>query len=188
LAVGRFQVMATLQAARARVLGLPLESAFSWGLNRAIFYAAAKRGFKGGGSLAPTGKQGGPARPPPPRARSPPGDAYYLGDEMAFKADEPGELRFAIGGKTQSKEDFDKQVEGRFQGRFKDAWEESIDYVSRFDRETLLSGSEFFSSVYRPKRDELAVKWTEMSATQPRAPSTSGPVATRSRKGAVRTS
>jgi hypothetical protein len=29
--VGRFQVMATLQASRARVLRLPLESAFSWG-------------------------------------------------------------------------------------------------------------------------------------------------------------
>ncbi|MBC7189152.1 hypothetical protein H5U35_02900, partial [Candidatus Aerophobetes bacterium] len=46
MAIGRFQVMATLQAARAFLLGLPLESAKSWGLNRAIFYAAAKRGFK----------------------------------------------------------------------------------------------------------------------------------------------
>jgi len=41
--------MALLQAARAHVLGLPLESAYSWGLNKAIFYAAAKRGFKGDG-------------------------------------------------------------------------------------------------------------------------------------------
>ena len=48
MAVGRFQVMTLLQAARAHVLGLPLESAYSWGLNRAIFIAAAKRGFKGG--------------------------------------------------------------------------------------------------------------------------------------------
>ncbi len=46
MAVGRFQVMALLQAARAFVLGLPIESAKSFGLNRAIFYAAAKRGFK----------------------------------------------------------------------------------------------------------------------------------------------
>ena len=37
--------MATLQAARAYVLGMDLASAKSWGLNRAIFYAAAKRGF-----------------------------------------------------------------------------------------------------------------------------------------------
>ena len=47
--IGRFQVMATLQAARAFTLGLPLESAKSFGLNRAIFYAAAKRGFRKGG-------------------------------------------------------------------------------------------------------------------------------------------
>ena len=52
--VGRFQVMATLQAARAKILGLPLASAKSWGLNRAIYYAAAKRGFKSGS---------GPAKP-----------------------------------------------------------------------------------------------------------------------------
>lgn len=47
MAVGRFQVMATLQAARAYVLGMRVASAKSFGLNRAIFYAAAKRGFKG---------------------------------------------------------------------------------------------------------------------------------------------
>ena len=51
--MGRFQVMATLQAARAYVLGLPVASAKSFGLNRAIFYAAAKRGFKGKGGVKP---------------------------------------------------------------------------------------------------------------------------------------
>jgi len=45
MAAGRFQVMATLQAARAFLLGLILELAKSWGLNRVIFCAAAKRGF-----------------------------------------------------------------------------------------------------------------------------------------------
>jgi hypothetical protein len=43
--VGRFQVMALLQAARAKALGYPLDEAESFGLKRAIFYAAAKRGF-----------------------------------------------------------------------------------------------------------------------------------------------
>src|SRR5258708_32692411 len=55
--VGRFQVMALLQAARAKVLGHPLDEAQSFGLNRAIFYAAAKRGFKGGPSAKQPGKQ-----------------------------------------------------------------------------------------------------------------------------------
>ena len=55
--VGRFQVMALLQAARAKVLGHPLDEAQSFGLNRAIFYAAAKRGFKGGPSAKRPGEQ-----------------------------------------------------------------------------------------------------------------------------------
>jgi hypothetical protein len=158
LAVGRFVVMALLQAARAHVLGLPLDSAYSWGLNRAIFYAAAKRGFKGGEHRS-SGQGGGHQAP----------DTYHLGDEMAYKA--PGsELLFTIGGKTQRKEDFQRQIESRFQGRFRDAWEEAVDYVQHFDRQTLLSGDEFFSSIYRPKRDELAAKWTEMSGSEEAPP------------------
>ncbi len=43
MAVGRFQVMATLQAARAFVLGMPLGSAKSFGLNRAILRRGQKR-------------------------------------------------------------------------------------------------------------------------------------------------
>jgi len=41
----RLQVMATLQAARAFLLGLILELAKSRGLNRVIFCAVAKRGI-----------------------------------------------------------------------------------------------------------------------------------------------
>lgn len=159
MAVGRFQVMALLQAARAFTLGLPLDSAYSWGLNRAIFFAAAKRGFKGHGTT-----EAHPARPGlPPPARP---DTYYLGDEMAFRAEGPGEPLFTIGGKTQTRQDFQRQIEARFGGRYKEAWEEAIDYVGRFPREKLLSGSEFFSSVYRPKRDELAERWSEMGAAE----------------------
>ena len=55
--VGRFQVMALLQAARAKALGYPLDEAESFGLNRAIFYAAAKRGFKRGASSKHQGEQ-----------------------------------------------------------------------------------------------------------------------------------
>src|SRR5579883_2904365 len=55
--VGRFQVMALLQAARAQVLGYPLDEAKSFGLNRAIFYAAAKRGFRGGAGTKHPGEQ-----------------------------------------------------------------------------------------------------------------------------------
>ena len=157
MAVGRFQVMAMLQAARAFELDLPLESAHSWGLNRAIFYAAAKRGFKGGGSGS-----GGGGRP---GARETKADAFHLGDDLAFK--EPGSSDaspvFSFGGEAQTEERFQKQVQSRFSGSFKDAWEDALDYVRHFPRETLESQNGFYSDVYRPKRDEFATKWTEMS-------------------------
>jgi len=165
MAVGRFQVMAVLQAARAYELGLPLESAFSWGLDRAIFYAAAKRGFKGK-PPAPRGSGIGEGRVGDAN-RTRAAEAYSLGDEIAFKEERAGKLYFVIGGKAQTKEDFERQIESRFKGSFGEAWEDALDYVRHFDRETLLSGSEFFASVYRPKRDEFAAKWSQSGECDP---------------------
>src|SRR5574341_443806 len=97
LGVGRFQVMATLQAARAHVLGLPEASAKSWGLNRAIFYAAAKRGFKGGGgagavkTTTATGRQ-----------RTVVPDEFSLGEDKAYAVRTEGHPLFTIGGKVQA--------------------------------------------------------------------------------------
>ena len=156
LAVGRFQVMATLQAARAVALGLPRDSALSWGLNRAIFYAAAKRGFKGSsGPITVSSKGHG-------KPASAPGE-YYLGDELAYKEDRDDKLLFVIGGKPQTPADFDRQIASRFGGKFEEAWEQAVYYVRQFDDATLGSGEGFFASVYRPKRDEFAAKWTEMA-------------------------
>lgn len=151
MAVRRFQVMALLQAARAFVLGLPLESAYSWGLNRAIFIAAAKRGFRGGGGAGASGKAS---------ATSKGEQTYFLGDDMAYKEEKEGLLLFTIGGEVQTREAFEKQVVSRFGETFQAAWRESLAYVKTFGRETLLSTSDFFSEVYRPRRDELAEKWT----------------------------
>lgn len=144
MAVSRFQVMAMLQAARAHALGLPLESAYSWGLNRAIFVAAAKRGFKGGGAKSSKGS-----------------GVYRLGDDMAFKRERKGVLLFTIGGEVQTREDFEKRVASRFGTSFSDAWKEALAYVKTFDKETLLSADSFFKEVYRPRRDDFAEAWTE---------------------------
>ena len=163
MAVGRFQVMALLQAARAHVLGLPLESAYSWGLNRAIFIAAAKRGFKGG----PPGRTGESEKRTPKTGRiSKEADVYYLGDDMAYTSRTGGILRFTIGGEIQTREKFDKQVESRFGRAFPAAWDEAVSYLKGFDKETLLSAESFFREVYKPKRDELAEKWTRASASE----------------------
>ena len=98
------------------------------------------------------------------RANAPPGahratqavlapQEYHLGSELAFKEEKDGKMLFVIGGKPQTEADFE------------DAWEEALDYVRHFDDETLKSGEEFFASVYRPKRDEFAAKWSEMVET-----------------------
>jgi hypothetical protein len=151
MAVGRFQVMSLLQSARAYVLGLPLESAYSWGLNRAIFIAAAKRGFKGGSSSGKGGEGKGSSKRE---------GTYSLGDDMAFKTEQDGVLLFTIGGKVQTKEEFDKRVKARFGKGFQAAWREALAYVRGFDKDVLLSTDDFFRTVYRPVRDELAEKWT----------------------------
>jgi len=144
--------MSVLQAARAYVLGLPLESAFSWGLNRAIFIAAAKRGFKGGSGLGGSGPGG--------KGSSMSKNTYFLGDDMAYKTEKGGVVLFTIGGKVQTKEEFDKRVRSRFGDNFTAAWKEALAYVKGFDKEVLLSAEGFFRNVYKPVRDELADKWS----------------------------
>jgi hypothetical protein len=159
MAVGRFQVMAVLQAARAVILGLAEPSAKSWGLNRAIFYAAAKRGFR--------------AKPPMPRPKDEitakplveTKEAFLLGDEMAYKAQkETGVLYFIMGDKVQTEDDFRRQIEARFSGNFEQAWSEALEIVRQFDKVVLLSQKRFFEQVYKPNRDNLASKWTTSTA------------------------
>ncbi len=151
--------MAVLQAARAYVLGMPLYLAKSWGLNRAIFYAAAKRGFK---------KVRLPRRPartiaelrekPILKAKH----VQFLGDEAAFITEVGGKMYFTIGGKPQTEEDFRRQIESRFAPIFDKIWKEALEIVREFAPEILLSQRGFFNEVYKPLRDELAEKWSKM--------------------------
>ena len=158
MTVGRFQVMATLQAARAFILGLPLDLSLSWGLNRAIFYAAAKRGFKR--TRMPTRSRAAVLERPLMEEK----DTFFLGDEMAYKTDAEGETYFIIGDKPQTVDDFKRQIESRFLGKFDAAWREAVELLKSFDRETLLSQRHFYEQVYRPHRDELSERWTKISA------------------------
>src|SRR2546425_2959687 len=152
--INRFCVMATLQAARAHLLGLKLDEAYSWGLNRAIFYAAAKRGFKGGSG----GKRvlrAAESRPPEAGPQ-----VFRLGDDMAFIEVSGGRTLFTIGGKVQSEADFKGQVASRFGEKFSAAWRDALDLLGNYDRDTLLSQSAFYKEVYKPNRDSLVEKWS----------------------------
>ena len=151
--------MAVLQAARAFVLGMPLYLAKSWGLNRAIFYAAAKRGFKRV-KLPPrpiTSVEELRRRPIEKRK-----NIQYLGDEAAYVTEVEGKIYFTIGGKAQTEEDFKRQIESKFGAIFDKIWQEALAIVKDFEPEILLSQREFFNKVYKPLRDILAEKWSEM--------------------------
>lgn len=150
-------MMAILQAARAKELGLSVVAAKSWGLNRAIFYAAAKRGFKE--RRIPRRSLEEIGRRPVERRR----DAYFLGDEMAYISRKDSRSYFTIGGELQTENDFKRQIEKRFGSIFQTAWKQSLEIVKQYPKEVLVSQKGFFEEVYRPRRDELASKWTEMS-------------------------
>jgi len=165
MAVGRFQVMATLQAARAYILGKPLNSAKSFGLNRAIFYAAAKKGFKVmKGAKTPSEVY---------IAKKPISDEKLkkiqetfkvekIGDELAYAVKLDGTIYYTIGNEIQTEEDFKKQIEKRFEGKFKEAWKEAIKICKSYDKGVLLSQRYFYEAIYKSRRDELTNKWSEL--------------------------
>jgi len=139
--IGRFQVMALLQAARYYILRGDINLAKSFGLNRAIFYAWAK-------------KRGVTTR----RARGRAGVSVEhaeeiqekIGDEVAFRSSRGW---FAIGGQIQRPRDFDRQVAARFGGQFDRYWNSALEYLKNFPREVLESQREFYEKVYLPVRD-----------------------------------
>jgi len=157
--------MAVLQAARAYVLGLSLNSAKSWGLNRAIFYAAAKKGFVKPKGLLEIKEIKIPEKRLDEKTQEKimkTFNIFYLGDEMAYSVKIDDEIYFMIGNEIQSLESFYKQVERRFGRKFQQAWDEAIRICKSFNEAVLKSQRYFYEVVYKPRRDELASKWSEM--------------------------
>ena len=162
--VTRFVVMAMLQAVRAESLGLPHDAALSWGLNRAIFYAAAKRGFRGGDSSGGEGS-GTPGG-------SPSRGIFRLGDDEAYRDLTAKQFTFVIGDKSQTVDAFEQAVTTRFgtKENFELAWTEAVHILENFDRATLESRERFYGEVYRPRRDELSDAWTQKYSPAPKPP------------------
>jgi len=163
--IGRFQVMAVLQAARAYLLGMPLNSAKSWGLNRAIFYAAAKKGFVKPKGVLEIKEVRAPEKVFDKETQEKiikTFKIFYLGDEMAYSVKINDEIYFMIGNEVQTPESFYKQVEQRFGKKFSKVWEEAVKICKSFDEAVLKSQRYFYEAVYKPRRDDLAAKWSEM--------------------------
>lgn len=162
--VGRFQVMATLQAARAYVLGMPIASAKSFGLNRAIFYAAAKRGFKGKGIMKAPSQFKSQERTYGEHEVKKMQKSFTMtsiGDEAAYSVEIEGKKFFVMGSEVQSPADFTKQIARRFGKGFSQAWKEAVKICKEHDKGVLLSQRYFYETIYKPRRDELSEKWTE---------------------------
>ncbi len=163
--VGRFEVMALLQAARYYVLTGDLEKAKSFGLNRAIFYAWAKyygsrriiRGYTRPSTGTPTSTSSSSQAQPPLK------DYVELSPRGWFM----------IGDQEQTPQDFDSQVKTKFEAvvPFEIVWNKAVRYVKRFPPEVLRDPNKFFKYVYEPVRDrflELLSMPTTTMSVEPR--------------------
>jgi len=148
--IGRFQVMALLQAARYYLLTGDIDKAKSFGLNRAIFYAWAKRHAKGRvfkrkitdttREVEVTTREGK--------------KMMYIGDEGAFISEKGW---FIIGDKEQLPSDYDKEIADKISTAipYEEAWKAAIEYLKQFPKKVLLSQSKFYNEAYKTVRDNF---------------------------------
>jgi hypothetical protein len=146
--IGRFQVMALLQAARYYILTGEEEKAKSFGLNRAIFYAWAKRR----GVTKPPPRRKVPAGQEVARERREGKTLVYIGNEGAYTSEEGW---YIIGEESQLPQDYDRQIVSKIDPilPYERAWSSALEYLRDFPTSDLLDQSTFFSKVYRPVRD-----------------------------------
>lgn len=139
--------MGLLQAARFYVLYKDINKAKSFGLNRAIFYAWAKRyGGKRKISLFP--------RKISQKNKEKETRIFKLGDEEAFINKEGF---FEIGNEIQRPFDYDKEIANKISIYipYEIAWEKAINYVKKFSKKVLESQKDFYEKVYLPVRDSF---------------------------------
>uniref|UniRef100_A0A7C2VKW5 Uncharacterized protein n=1 Tax=Ignisphaera aggregans TaxID=334771 RepID=A0A7C2VKW5_9CREN len=167
--LGRFQVMALLQAARYYILYNDIDKAKSFGLNRAIFYAWAK--YHGPHTMVwKQAKIGEVLRKGnidiKTKSKCSEGFIEVLGECVQL-----GSRGFyVIGDKEQTPEDYDYQVTKKL-GRITDpekVWKAALEYVKQFPRWVLEDPQRFYKLVYEPIRDRFLLE--VVSGSQPKPP------------------
>ncbi len=155
--IGRFQVMALLQAARHYVLYGDKEKAKSFGLNRAIFYAWAKhygphkmpyRNIRLEGIEKLYRKQLVKGKE---KTKCPEGFVEVAGE--CIQVGPRG--YYMIGDQEQEPIDYDRQVTSKLRIFFDPdkVWETAVEYVKQFPRKILEDPQKFYKLVYEPVRD-----------------------------------
>ncbi len=166
--IGRFQVMALLQAARHYIIHKDLKKAKSFGLNRAIFYAWAKHygpRSRPWMSLRVEEILSRPSSIEKRKTSCPEGYIEVLGE--CVQVDSLG--YYVIGEKSQTPQDFDYQVLKRI-GKVADpskVWEAAIEYVSKFPKWVLEDPQKFYKLVYEPVRDHFILEVVKGGKPEP---------------------
>lgn len=167
LGIGRFQVMALLQAARYYAIYGDKARAKSFGLNRAIFYAWAKHyGSKAPIRLLRIEERLGTSSTKKERStKCPEGYVLVLGE--CVKTSVKG--YYEIGEQEQTPYDFDKQVILKLKPIVDPdkLWEEAVEYVLAFPRYVLEDPGMFYKYVYEPVRDSFFVKLLSSRKVEP---------------------
>ena len=145
--IGRFQVMALLQAARYFLLKGDLDKAKSFGLNRAIFYAWAKH------HKALSARKPGVVK----RDETKPKKFEHVGNEPAPLSENGW---FIMGGIEQKPEDFDKEVVEKINSilPFGQAWEATLEFLKKFPKKMLMDQQKFFNKIYNQVKDDFLDK------------------------------
>jgi hypothetical protein len=157
--IGRFQVMALLQAARYFILTGEEEKAKSFGLNRAIFYAWAKRR----GIAKPPPRRTAPSGHEVAKERKEGKTLVYIGNEGAYTSEDGW---YTIGEESQLPQEYERQIASKIDQvlPYERAWKSALEYLRNFPRGDLLDQSKFFSEVYRPVRDGFLEEVAEKKA------------------------
>lgn len=165
LGIGRFQVMALLQAARFYRLTGDLDLAKSFGLNRAVFYAWAK--YHGPRHYRPASVDDvlNLRSTHAGSTKCPDGFKVILGECLSV-----GPRGFyELGGSEQLPNDFDDQVYKKLKLLVEPekAWRAALDYVSRFPEWVLRDPAKFYKLVYEPVRDSFFRDLVEKGSVTP---------------------
>ncbi len=149
--IGRFQVMGLLQAARYYLIYGDMNKAKSFGLNRAIFYAWAKRRGQVASRRLGMGQV----------SRSKSSVSSKEGARLIEAAGEEAFVSptgyFTMGGQEQRPEDYDRQIAERINAviPYEKAWKAALNYLRKFPRNVLTDPRKFYEKVYKPVRDNF---------------------------------
>ncbi len=149
--LGRFHVMAILQAARYYLVYGDMDKAMSYGLNRAVFYAWAKY-YGPHTRYWRTTRLDQVLRKKTMYRKCPEGMEYVLGECVGVDG-ETG--YYVMGGKIQSPRDYREQVVRKVEKviDYDIVWEKTLEYLTRFPRQVLEDPQKFYKLVYEPVRD-----------------------------------